>query len=77
MKFLFWLFFFSFSTSFILVKGYKGYMESEWAYVDQVKSMGYLNQTVCKQDLIQKSSCFTSDCEEGLAWYCEKALAKQ
>lgn len=52
-------------------------MESEWAYVDQVKSMGYLNQTVCKQDLIQKSSCFTSDCEEGLAWYCEKALAKQ
>ena len=76
MKFLFWLFFFSFSTSFILVKGYKGYMESEWAYVDQVKSMGYLNQTVCKQDLIQKSSCFTLDCEEGLAWYCEKALVK-
>ena len=55
MKFLFWLFFFSFSTSFILVKVYKGYMESEWAYVDQVKSMGYLNQTVCKQDLIQKA----------------------
>ena len=76
MKFLFWLFFFSFSTSFILVKGYKGYMESEWAYVDQVKSMGYLNQTVCKQDLIQKSSCFTLDCEEGLAWDCEKALVK-
>jgi hypothetical protein len=66
MKFLFWLFFFSFSTSFILVKGYKGYMESEWTYVDLVKSMGYLNQTVCKQDLIQKSSCFTLDCEKAL-----------
>ena len=77
MKLLFWLFLFSLSTSFILVKGYKGYMESEWAYVDQVKSMGYLNQTACKQDLIQKSSCFTSNCEEDLAWYCEKALAKQ
>ena len=76
MKILFWLFFFSVCISFILVSSYKDYLESEWAYVDQVKNMGYLNQTVCKQDLIQKSSCFTSDCEEGLAWYCKKALAK-
>lgn len=75
MKLLFSLLFFSLITSFIIVRGYKNYLESEWAYVDQIKGTGYLNQTACKQDLIQKSRCITSDCAEDLDWYCEKALA--